>query len=76
MFRIKLNALDLIVLLILAGLLFSRRLPRSPSSAGHLPKAVRPPAPPQPPNPVLLWLFFALGVLWREFYYWTIGDWE
>jgi len=77
-----------LMLLVIGLLLFGRRLAACLPAKSRVRRTSRaclrfdeleqrkPPARPQPSHPLPPWLLAALTWLWREFYFWTIDDWE
>jgi hypothetical protein len=75
----KFSVSQLCIVLVIGLLLFARWVPKLRHRQGvgvWLPGQREEPARPQTGNAMPVWLVLALSWLWREFYFWTIGDWE
>jgi hypothetical protein len=79
MLAMQISVSQFAILLVIGLLLFAPRLPRLQQSLGvrtqHHGKAethCRPASVDPKPG----WLAVALAWFWREFYFWTIDDWE
>jgi hypothetical protein len=71
---------QLCIVLVIGLLLFAQRLPkvrhRQDVRVWHTSQRREEPTRPQTEKAVPVWLVLALSWLWREFYFWTISDWE
>lgn len=86
MFAYRLKVPDLLVLLVIGVLFVGPRLPQIYFAGWKIVRAFRvtlraidqsrPSAVPVRECPVPPWLLTTLAWLWREFYFWTIDDWE